>query len=115
MAGSWVTTITGTSTTSTAIPLNHRVAPMNVAWAGNASGFTGTVAYSFDDPWADRFSGGQYTASALWFTVATTTAGTTTFTGSITFPFRALRLSGSGGGANDTITLTVVQAGITNG
>lgn len=115
MTGSIVATITGTATTSVAIPINHRVAPVNLAWGASASGFTGTVAYSFDDPWDTRFSGGQYAASGLWFTAYTATAGVTTFTGSIAFPIRAVRLSGSGGGANDTVTVTFVQAGITNG
>lgn len=115
MTGSIVVTITGTPTTSTAVPINHRVAPVNLAWGASASGFVGTVAYSFDDPNDTRFSGGQYAASGLWFTTTTVTAGMTTFTGSIAFPIRAVKLSGSGAGANDTVTVTFVQAGITNG
>jgi len=114
MAGTWTTTLTGTSTSNVVFMANHRIAPVNVAYVGTGSGAVGTVSYSLDEP-ALYVSNGQYAASATWVTLATFTAAMTQFTGAVTFPVRGVKFTASGAGASDRLVVTVVQAGITNG
>lgn len=100
----------GSATTSNVIPLDNYRTPFNIgigcALSAGAS-LTYKVQYTYDDVQAATFNA----ATATWFDHATLAAKTTSADGNIVVPVTAIRLNVTIY-ASGTVTMTVIQAGM---
>jgi hypothetical protein len=88
--------------------MDIHLTPFNVGFGVSVTGTVSyTVQHTFDDVFAKNFN----PATATWFNHEDLVSQTTNQDGNYAFPVRAIRLNV--GSSTGTVTITLIQAGIT--
>jgi hypothetical protein len=109
MARPYVATVTGIGVSNPYV-FNLNITPGNIAIGCVISATaTYTVQHTYDDPFAANFN----PATATWFDHPSMTAKTTNAESNYAYPPRAARLNVTA--STGTVTITIIQAGVSGG